>query len=145
MSDHFEIPLCGSEWLQDFSIQLGAYLKSENPYWPWFQATVDICECDGESVERFTVWVPTIYGATVNLTLWEDKTIWVSVGIYPTEGEKFQIGFYPNSEALSFERIINALRETISISTRLCYDESPEHLLRKIWSYDGDVEIQGVI
>jgi hypothetical protein len=35
--------------------------------------------------------------------------------------------------------------ETISVSTRLCYDESPVPLMRQIWKYDGDVETEGVL
>jgi hypothetical protein len=77
--------------------------------------------------------------------MWEDKTIWTSVALLPEEGEKFQLGFYPDFQLLSLERIVEALVETVSVSTRLCYDESPERLLRQIWKYDGEVEVEGVL
>jgi hypothetical protein len=145
MSNVPNIPLCRSELLQDFSIHLGTYLKSAKHGWRSFNAELDTCEHEGKQLERFTIWVTTYYSTRVNLTLWEDKTIWVSVGLFPERGEKFQIGFYPDFESLNFNRIVEALVETVSISTRLCYDESPEPLLRKIWKYDGEIETQGVI
>ncbi|HVU27055.1 MAG TPA: hypothetical protein VHG71_04885 [Verrucomicrobiae bacterium] len=147
MSDVPKIPLCRSEFLQDFSIHLGTYLKSAktNHGWNSFSAKLDICEHEGEQLERLTIWVRTYYSTGINLTLWEDKTIWVSVAYFPEHGEKFQIGFYPDFESLTFDRIVEALVETVSISTRLCYDESPEPLLRKIWKYSGEIETEGVI
>jgi hypothetical protein len=144
MSDVANIPLCRSELLQDFSIGLGVYLESAKHGWSSFSAKVDICEHEGEQLERFSIWITTIYSTGVNLTLWEDKTIWINVGLFPENGEKFQIGFYPDFES-NFERIIESLVETVSISTRLCYDESPEPLLRKIWKFNGDIEKEGVI
>ena len=78
--------------------------------------------------------------------MWEDETVWVGVTLLPAEhGEKFMLGFYPNFELLGFKRITEALIETVSVSTRLCYDESPEPLLRQIWNFCGEVEIEGVI
>jgi hypothetical protein len=138
------IPLYRSELLQDFSIHLGVYVKSAKHGWRSFSAKVDICEHEGEQLERFLIWITTIYSTGVNLTLWEDKTIWISVGLFPENGEKFQVGFYPDFES-NFGRIIESLVETVSISTRLCYDESPELLLRKIWKYNGEIEKEGVI
>jgi hypothetical protein len=145
MSDALKIPLCRSEFLQDFSIRLGVHLKSAKHGWRSFNADVDICEHEGERLERLTIWIWTYYLTAVNLALWEDKTIWLSVGLFPENGEKFQVGFYPDFRSLNFERLIEALVETVSVSTRLCYDESPETLLRKIWKYNGEIEIEGVI
>jgi hypothetical protein len=144
MSDVPKIPFCRSEFLQDFSIRLGTYLKSARHGWSSFKAEVDFCEHEGVQLERFTIWVMTHYSTGVNLTLWDDRTIWISVSYFPKHGEKFQIGFYPDFES-NFEQIIELLVETVSISTRLCYDESPEPLLRKIWKYNGEVEIEGVV
>jgi len=145
MSSSLNIPLCRSEFLQDFSIHLGTHSKFAKRYWYSFTAKVDICEHEGIEIERLTIWITTVYRTAVNLTLWEDKTIWTSVGFFPENGERFQIGFYPDFKSLDFEKIIEALIETETVSTRLCYDESPEPLLRKIWNYDGAVEIEGVI
>jgi hypothetical protein len=144
MSDAPNIPLCRSELLQDFSIRLGVYVKSAKHGWHSFNAKVDVCEHEGEQLERFSIWITTYYLTGVNLTLWEDRTIWISVGLFPENGEKFQMGFYPDFES-NFGRIIESLVETVSISTRLCYDESPEPLLRKIWRYNGEIETEGII
>jgi hypothetical protein len=145
MSNLPNIPLCRSEFLQDFAICLGIHLKSAKHGWHSFNVEVDLCEYEDEQLERFTIWIRTIYATRVNLTLWEDKTIWVSVALLPENGEKFQVGFYPDFGLLNFERIVEALVETVSISTRLCYDESPEPLLRQLWRFTGEVETQGVI
>ncbi len=67
------------------------------------------------------------------------------MGLFPENGEKFQVGFYPDFESLNFDQIIEALVETVSVSTRLCYDESPEPLLRQLWKHTGDVNTEGVI
>ena len=68
---------------------------------------------------------------------------------YPFSGatrrKDLYVGFYPSFESLGLERIVEALIETVSVSTRLCYDESPEPLLRQIWKYTGDVMTEGVI
>ena len=145
MSDALKIPLCRSEFLQDFSICLGVYLKSAKHGWRSFNAEEDICEHEGERLERLTIWIWTYYLTAVNLVLWEDKTIWISVGLFPENGEKFQIGFYPDFKSLNFEQIIDALVETVSVSTCLCYDESPEPLLRQLWKHTGDVKTEGII
>jgi hypothetical protein len=145
MSDSPNIPLCRPEFLQDFAICLGRYIQSTKNGWRSFNAEVGICEHEGNSLERFTIWINTFYFTRVNLTIWEDKTIWVSVALLPENGEKFEVGFYPDFELLDFERIVEALVETVSISTRLCYDESPEPLLRKIWKYTGEMKTEGVI
>lgn len=142
MSELPNIPLCRSEFLQDFTICLGRHLGPASHGWRSFVAEVDTCEHDGE---RLAVWITTFYRTQVNLTVWEDKTIWISVALLPVEGEKFQLGFYPNLQSLTLERVVEALVETVSVSTRLCYDESPEPLMRKIWKYDGQVEVEGVL
>jgi len=141
----WNIPFCRSAFLQDFSIHLGSYLKNADHGWNQFSAEMDICEHDGDRLERLTIWITTYYSTGINLTLWEDKTVWISVGHFPQHGEKFKIGFNPDLESLTFQRMVEALVETVSISTRLCYDESPEPLLRKIWKYDGKMKVEGVI
>lgn len=145
MFDSPNIPLCRSEFLQDFTICLGRHLRSNTHGWRSFTAEVDECEHDGDLLERLTIWITTCYGARINLAVWEDKTIWISVAFLPVYGEKFEVGFYPRFEVLSLERMVEALVETVSISTRLCYDESPVPLMRQIWKYDGDVKTEGVL
>ena len=146
MTDKPKIPLCRSEFLQEFTIALGQNLQREDHFWRSFVAQVDQCEHENQTLERFAVWISTYYDTRINLTLWEDKTVLVRVALLPTEnGEKFELGFYPSFELLGFERIVEALIETVSISTRLCYDESPEPLMRQIWNFNGEVKIEGVI
>jgi hypothetical protein len=68
----------------------------------------------------------------------------VSVTLLPTENNgKYEIGFYPKFESLGFEAIIDALINTVTVSTRLCYNESPLPLLRQIWKYKGKVKETG--
>ena len=140
------IPLCRSEALQDFTIKLGLYLKSKTNGWSGFSAEVDVCEFERENLERLTLWIWTHYSTRVNFTLWEDRTVWVGVELLPEEnGEPFRVGFYPSFEKLTAEEKIEALVDTVSVSTRLCYDENPLPILRQIWKHDGDVEIKGIL
>ena len=51
MSHEPQIPLCRSEFLQDFTIALGLNLQPENHGWRSFSAKADYCEHEGESLE----------------------------------------------------------------------------------------------
>jgi hypothetical protein len=144
MSKSPKIPFCQSEFLQDFTIALGVLVSGTKHGWRSFNAEVDTCEHEQEKLERLTIWVTTYYFTRINLTLWEDKTLWVSVALLPTKNNgEYEIGFYPKFESLGFKAIIDALINTISISTRLCYSESPLPLLRQIWKHRGKVNITG--
>lgn len=140
-----QIPFCKSEFLQDFAISLGCRLPKADNGWRSFHSEVGFHECEGESLERLCVWITTFYGTETSLNLWEDKTIWIQIAILPRNPENFKIGFYPDFALLGIDRLVEALIESVSVSTRLCYDESPEPLLRQIWSFNGEVEIEGVI
>lgn len=145
MADHHIIPLCRSEWLQDASIELGRRFAASHPF-RRFSAEVDTCEHEGEQLERLTIWASTWYGTLVNLTLWDDRTLWVGVWLRSAENyPEFEIGFYPRCNDLTSDRIAEAFRDTVAVSTRLCYSESPEPTLRRIWNYTGDVQIKGVL
>jgi hypothetical protein len=85
MSNRSKIPFCQSEFLQDFTIVLGVQLDDTKHGWQSFSVEVDTCKHEGEKLERLTIWVTTYYLTRVNLTLWEDKTIWVSVALLPAE------------------------------------------------------------
>jgi len=144
MSKSPKIPFCQSEFLQDFTIALGVQVNDTKHGWRSFNAEVDTCEHEQEKLERLTIWVTTYYFTRINLTLWENKTVWVSVALLPTENNsEYEIGFYPKFESLGFEEIIDALINTVSISTRLCYSESPLPLLRQIWKHKGKVKEMG--
>lgn len=145
MSDAPKIPLCRSEFLQDFAIDLGRHLRATDHGWRSFQTVVDICEHEGKSLERLNIWVTTYDFTQVCLSLYENKIIWVSVAVLPRKPDNFEVSFQPDFALIGMERLVEALIETVSISTRLCYDESPEPLLRQIWKFSGEVNIEGAI
>lgn len=150
MSAASKLPLCRSEFLQDFVTSLdrrfcAAKYGWHSHGWRSFDSEAGFCEHEGESLERLGLWITTYYGTETSLNLWEDKLIWVSVALLPRINDNFEIGFYPDFALLGLDRLIEALIETVSISTRLCYDESPEPLLRQIWKFSGEMEIEGAI
>src|SRR5690242_6500874 len=84
MADDPKIPLCRSEWLQDASIELGRRFAVRHPFRS-FTVEADTCDHNGEQFERLTVWASTHCGTLVNLTLWDDRTIWVAVTLRAAE------------------------------------------------------------
>jgi hypothetical protein len=140
-----KIPLCRSEWLQDASIELGRRFAAHHPFRS-FTVEVDTCEHEGEQLERLTVWASTWYGTLVNLTLWDDHTLWIGIRLRAAENNpEFEVGFYPSSDGLTSDRIAEAFRDTVAVSTRLCYSESPEPILRQLWNYRGEVQTKGAL
>src|SRR5687768_17059078 len=138
MADHSQIPLCRSEWLQDVTIELGRRFAGRNPF-RTFDVRVDTCDHNVEQLERLTVSASTMHGTLVNLTLWEDRTIWVAVILRAAENNsEYQLGFYPPSAGLTSDRLAEAFRDTFAVSTRLCYRDSPEPILRQIWKHSGE-------
>jgi hypothetical protein len=145
MTDDSKIPLCRAEFLQDVSIELGRRFASLNPFRS-FTVEVDTCEHEGEQFERLTVWATTHYDTGVNLTLWDDGTLWVSVILRAAENNpEYRVGFYPKCSGFGSERIAEAFRDTVAVSHRLCYSESPLPTLRKIWKHEGEVKITGTL
>jgi hypothetical protein len=145
MTPEPNIPLCRAEFLQDISIELGRRFAARHPFRS-FTAEVDTCQHDGESLESLAVWATTYYGTAVNLTLWEDGTVWVSVTLWSAENtEEYKVGFYPCCDGFTPERIAEAFRDTVSVSTRLCYGESPLLTLRQIWKHTGEVQTTGIL
>jgi hypothetical protein len=143
MSEDRKIPLCKSEWLQDASIELGRRFATRHPFGS-FSAEVDTCEHEGEELERLTFWASTYYGTLVNLTLWDDHTLWIGVKLHAAENNsEYEVGFYPQCDGLNSERIAEAFRDTVAVSTRLCYSESPEPTLRRLWNHTGEVQTKG--
>lgn len=140
-----KIPLCRSEFLQDISIELGRRFASFNPFRN-FSVEVDTCEHDGENLERLTVWASTWYDTLVNLTLWEDRTVWISVRIREAENSpEYKVGFYPKCDGFTPEQVAEAFRDTVAVSTRLCYGESPLPTLRRLWKHTGEVQTEGIL
>jgi hypothetical protein len=74
MSDQ-QMPFCKSEFLQDVTIELGRRFAPARHPWGSFQAEVELCEHEGEELERLTVWARTYYGTSAGLALWEDNTV----------------------------------------------------------------------
>jgi len=145
MTNDREIPLCRAEWLQDASIELGRRFAARHPF-RFFSVEVDTCEHEGERLERLTVWASTWYGTSINLTLWDDSTLWIGVRLRAAENNsEYEVGFYPECGGLSSERIAEAFRDTVAVSTRLCYSESPEPTLRRLWNHTGEVRTKGTL
>jgi len=138
-----QIPLCRAEFLQDISIELGRRFVTSNPFRS-FSAETDTCELEGETLERLAVGASTYYGTGADLTLWENGTVWVSVTLWPAENNGvYRVGFYPPCDGFTPERVAEAFRDTVSVSTRLCYGESPLPILREIWKHAGEVKAMG--
>jgi hypothetical protein len=145
MRDDSKIPLCRSEWLQDASIELGRRFASYNPF-RTFRVEVDTCEHGGEELERLTVWAGTWYATLVNLTLWSDRTVWIGLTLQAAENNpEYSVGFYPHCDGFDSERIAEAFRDTVAVSTRFCYGESPLPTLRRIWNHRGKVKTKGTL
>lgn len=144
MWERWKIPSCRSEFLQDFGERLDPHIRAGHG-WSSFFAEIETCEDEGDSQERLSIAIRTYYGTETILNLWEDKHIWVCVAQLPRNQDNFEIAFYPDFALLGSERLVDALVETVSVSSRLNYDESPEPLLRQIWSFSGEVNIEGVI
>ena len=140
-----KIPLCRSEWLQDATIELGRRFAAYHPFRS-LTVEVDTCEHEGEHLERLTVRASTWYGTLVNLTLWDDHTVWVGITMRAAENNpEYEVGFYPQCDGFSSERVAEAFRDTVAVSTRLCYGESPMPTLRQIWNHTGEVQTKGTL
>lgn len=99
-----------------------------------------------DDLERLTVWGFTPYETVAQLTLWADGTIHIQATLRATPNNgKYRVGFYPKCNGVSPVQIVECFRESVSVSTRLCYLESPLPLLRKIWKHRGKVEITGTL
>src|SRR5262249_45222378 len=78
--------------------------------------------------------------------LWGDHTLWVGVRLRAAENNcEYEVGFYPRCDNLNSERIAEAFRDTVAASTRLCYSESPEPILRRLWNHAGEVQTKGTL
>ena len=138
------IPLCRAEFLQDFTIELGLRLKPIRQAAKSVIAEVDSCEHEEQSLERLAVWIETWTYTRVSMALWEDRTVWIAVALLPTQNNKqYQISFYPASDSFTADGLVEALRNTVSVSSRLCYGESPLPILRRIWKHNGIVDTKG--
>ena|SRR5579863_8052134 len=141
-----QIPLCQTEFLQDVCIAVGRRFSPARNPWASFTAEREMVEHDGETLERLSIWARTHYGTSANLTLWENKIIWVNVVLWAgPNNDEYRVGFYSQCDVSSSpsDRIAEAFRDTVSVSTRLCYGESPIGTMRRIWRHRGEIEIVG--
>jgi hypothetical protein len=145
MTDEPKIPLCRPDLLQDISIELGRRFARSHPFRS-FSTELDTCEHDDKTLERLTVWTSTWYGTLANLTLWDDGTVWLGVTLRPAENNaEHKVGFYPQCDGFSSERVAEAFRDTVAVSTRLCYGDSPLPTLRNFWKHTGEVQTTGTL
>jgi hypothetical protein len=143
MSQHSHIPFCRAEFLQDVSIELGRRFARVHPFRS-FDVNVDICEHEGERLERLSCWASTHNGTWANLTVWQNGVVWVCIGLSAAgNSAEYSLGFYPECQGFTSERFAEAFRDTVSVSTRLCYAESPLPILRKIWNHHAEVQTRG--
>lgn len=145
MPEQPKIPFCRAEWLQDVSIELGRRFAVRHPF-RGFSAEVDTCVHEGEELEQFTVRASTWSETVVCLSLWDDHTLRVGVVLLESgNNREFELWFWPESAGLSPERIAEAFRDTVAVSMRLAYGETPEPVLRRIWSHAGAFETKGAL
>jgi hypothetical protein len=143
MTRNWQIPLCHSEFLQDFSIELGCHFEGHHPF-RFFKVQAEACVWEGRDLEGLSLLAGTSYDTGARLIVWEDQRLWIDVVLWPARNNgEYRVGFYRPCHGLMHEHIIEAFRDTVNVSTRLCYGESPLHILRQIWKYTGEVEICG--
>ena len=143
MTRNWQVPLCRSEFLQDFSIELGRRFAVNQPPWS-FEVRTDTCEREGRRLEGLTLLAWTPYETGARLIVWEDGRVWVDIVLWPTRNNgEYRAGFYCRCDGFTNERIIEAFRDTANVSTRLCYGESSLPILREIWNYTGEVKNRG--
>ncbi len=143
MTQNRVIPLCQSEFLEDLSIEFGRRFVPRHP-WYGFEAEVDQCEYEGVPLEKLTLRASTFHDTQVILELWEDRSLRIGVILQatPNNGE-FRLWFCRECAEFSSDRIAEAFRDSVAVSTRLCYSESPLPILRRLWGYDGEVQTTG--
>ncbi len=143
MANDWNIPFCRSEFLQDFTIELGLCLGARPPF-TYLRVEADRCDYEGQNMERLSLWAENPYGTGATLNLREDRLIWVSVFLRAAANcSEYGVGFYPPSGELTGRGIVEAFRDTFNVSTRLCYGESPLPILRQIWKHRGEVQVSG--
>jgi hypothetical protein len=139
------IPLCSSEFLQDFSIEFGRQLKPIRYESTSIDYSLQNSEVDGKASERLTIWLRT-GGVRTTISLWDNRRVWIDLTLMaPKHHRDYHISFYPDCSHLSPLGIVGALRQTKIASASLSFGESPISSLRKIWRYDGQFETNGIL
>lgn len=137
------IPYCHDKFLRDVSIAIGLRFITHDSL-TGFSVGVDTCAHDGEDFERLSIWARPYYGVWMNLTLWDDGTVWFSASSWSCDGvREYEVGFYPDNECFTAARIAEAFHDSEPAAMRLCYEECPLPILRRIWHHEGTVETTG--
>lgn len=137
------MPYCEDKFLRDVTISLGLRMITHGPSVS-LSAEVDVCVHDGEDIERLSIWARPYCGVLMNLTLWDDGTVWFSANSWSGDDvREYEVGFYPDDEQLNADLIAEAFCDSVAASMRLCYEECPLPTLRRIWHHEGSVKITG--
>jgi hypothetical protein len=139
------IPLCRSDFLQDFSIEFGRQLKPIRYQVSSVEFSLGVEEAGDKALEQLTIWLTAI-GRRTTIALWENRSVWINLTVLaPKHRKDFHISFYPDCSHLTPLGIVEALRETENASFSMALGESPTSSLRKIWRYDGQFETNGIL
>jgi hypothetical protein len=140
------IPFCRSEFLQDFSIELGRQLKPIRHECSSIDCSVETCDDEGQVSEKITVWLKSACNTRTTISLWDNRHVWINLSLLtPKSRANYHIAFYPDCSNLTPFGIVEALRETATASICMADGESPLPVLKKIWRYDGQFETKGVL
>jgi hypothetical protein len=143
MNRDWHMPLCRSAYLQDYSIELGRHFSRHRPF-RFFRIQTESCERDGRELEGLSMLAGTSYDTGARLIVWEDQRFWVDVVLWPSRNNgEYLVGFHRACDGFTHGALIETFRETVNVSTRLCYRESPLPILRQIWKHSGNVEVYG--
>src|SRR3954466_2106016 len=139
-----KIPLCRSNFLQDLSIELGLHLKSLHFAAKSFKVHDNSVERNGDTFKQLVVIVDTWNNTQATLAVSEDHTLSLHVALLETpESKGYKLGFFPRCEGFNEQDIVQAFRDSVSLSTRLSAYENPLPQLRDIWKHKGTVQTSG--
>ena len=143
MNGENRIPYCQDKFLRDVSVALGLRLITHGCVTD-YSVDVDSCTHDGDEFERLSIWARPYFGVWMNLSLWDDGTIWFAASSWSGDGvREYEVGFYPDDERLSADQIAEAFHDSAPAAMRLCYEECPLPTLRRIWHHEGSAKITG--
>ncbi len=97
-------------------------------------------------MEMLSIWAQLNYGVGIWLKLvaYEDRAVRIYASSWmPDEVCEYEVGFYIPALEFAAAQIAEAFRDSACATSRLCYDECPLPILRRIWRYVGPAEIEG--
>jgi hypothetical protein len=140
------IPVCRSEFLQDFSIELGRQLKPIRHECSSIDCSLETYDDEGQVSEKMTVWLTSARNTRTTISLWDNRQVWINLTLLAPKnsGGNYHVAFYPDCSHLTPLGIVDALRETATAASGMAFAESPLPALKKIWRYDGQFETKGM-